>query len=61
MIKEEIAIELIKKQGEYIELLVAELSDTAVVTSIHGWRSKRYRDGKRLRGEMKLLLRDLKK
>ncbi len=42
-------IELIKTQQEYIDLLIAEINDLCGMASVHGWRSTRVDEGKRLR------------
>lgn len=43
---------IIEKQEEYIELLGEELDDVVQLASLHGWKSSRYEEGKKLRGEL---------
>lgn len=43
---------IIEKQDEYIELLGEELDDVVQFASLHGWKSSRYEEGKKLRGEL---------
>ena len=37
---------------DYIDLLGAELDETALVAHVHGWRSTRHEEGNRLRAEI---------
>ncbi len=37
---------------DYIDMLVAELEETAQIAHVHGWRSTRIEEGKRLRAEL---------
>jgi hypothetical protein len=46
---------LIKKQQEYIKLLVDELNEIVTTVAQHGWRSTRVEEGERLRAEIKTL------
>jgi hypothetical protein len=43
---------IIEIQDEYIHLLGEELNELVVLAHIHGWESKRYEDGKKLREEI---------
>lgn len=46
---------LIKKQQEYIKLLVDELNEIVTTVAQHGWRSTRVEEGERLRAEIQTL------
>lgn len=37
---------------DYIDMLVAELEETSGIAFVHGWRSSRVEEGKRLRAEL---------
>lgn len=49
------ARELVKVYQEYTKLIVDEISDTAAVAYVHGWRTNRYEEGKVLRDKIKRL------
>lgn len=49
------ARELVKAYQDYTQLLGDEISDTASVAYVHGWRSNRYEQGKVLREKIKQL------
>ena len=44
---------LINKQKEYIKLLSGEIDDLAGLAHVHGWRSSRVKQGKKLRKVIK--------
>lgn len=44
--------EIILKYQEYVKLLVDELNEIAPLATVHGWKSSRYEQGKRLREEI---------
>ena len=41
--------EIISTQDDYVKLLIEELDELAVFASVHGWKSTRYEQGKKLR------------
>ena len=44
---------------QYIELLKSECDDMAVIAHVHGWRSDRVEEGKRMRAELNKTAKDL--
>lgn len=52
---------LIEKQREYIELLGKEINELGVPAYLHGWRSKRYEDGVKIRAEISALEKQIDK
>lgn len=46
---------IIQKQDELIKLLKEELDEAVQVAFIHGWRSSRIEQGKKLRAELSAL------
>ncbi len=43
------ALALVRQLQAYTELLIAELNETVPIASVHGWKSKRYHEGKSMR------------
>ena len=41
--------EIISTQDDYVKLLTEELDELAIFASVHGWKSTRYGQGKKLR------------
>ena len=48
---------LVSKLDEYIKCMGEELNDTATLAGIHGWRSTRVAEGRKLRREIAALRR----
>ena len=48
---------LVAKLDEYIAVLGDELNDTATIAVFHGWKSKRYDEGVKMRKEIDALRR----
>lgn len=51
-------VSLVAKQDEYIDLLTKEGGECAVLASVHGWKSKRYEAGCKLRAEIEQLKKE---
>lgn len=41
---------------DYIDLLTAELNETAIMASLHGWKSSRVEEGKVIREKLEKLI-----
>ena len=48
-------VSLVGKQDEYIGLLAKEGGECAVIASVHGWKTKRFAQGLKLRAEIERL------
>ena len=48
---------LVAKLDEYIKCMGEELNDCALIAHLHGWKSKRYDEGVKLRKEIDALRR----
>ena len=49
------AFKMVEKQKEYIKILKQELDETAMIATVHGWKSRLVEDGKKLRIEMEAI------
>ena len=49
----------LRKENElrkkYIKLLIDEIEDLVEIATRHGWKSKRYEEGKKIRSQLKAL------
>ena len=48
---------LVDKLDEYIKCMGEELNDCALIAHVHGWKSKRYGEGVKMRKEIDALRR----
>lgn len=53
--------ELVKALEDYIVLLGKELDEVVPMASVHGWKSSRFEEGKKMRKKIKALNKDLTK